>query len=144
MKIVFLLVFSIPFLIFSQEETPVISDNIGNCDTIYIQKDTSIVRYPDQEAQFPGGSAKMKKYIIEHLQYPKIEFETPPYGKVFVEFIVNIDGSIEQVEIQKGGIKELDEMYIQLVKNMPNWIPAEVDGKKVRSRILLPFSIHFQ
>src|SRR5690554_3190607 len=99
MKTILTFCLLIPFLLFSQEEI-----------------DTTIVLYPDIEAEFPGGPTEMKRFIIDNLEYPKIEFETVPNGRIFVE----------------------------LVKNMPNWIPAEVEGKKVRSRALLPFSIHFQ
>ena len=144
MKCFFILIISTNFLLFSHEERSVISGNIDNCDTLFVQADTTIVLYPDVEAQFPGGAAKMKRYISERLHYPKIELETPPYSETIVEFVVNKDGSIEQVELRKKGIKEIDDMYIKLVKNMPNWIPAEVEGKKVRSRFLLPFSIPFQ
>ncbi|WP_417264895.1 energy transducer TonB [Brumimicrobium sp.] len=127
MKTILTFCLLIPFLLFSQEEI-----------------DTTIVLYPDIEAEFPGGPTEMKRFIIDNLEYPKIEFETVPNGRIFVEFIINIDGSIEQVIVRKEGLKELDNAYIELVKNMPNWIPAEVEGKKVRSRALLPFSIHFQ
>lgn len=127
MKTILIFYLLIPFLLFSQEEI-----------------DTTIVLYPDIEAEFPGGPTEMKRFIIDNLEYPKIEFETVPNGRIFVEFIINIDGSIEQVIVRKEGLKELDNAYIELVKNMPNWIPAEVEGKKVRSRALLPFSIHFQ
>ena len=127
MKTILTFCLLIPFLLFSQEEI-----------------DTTIVLYPDIEAEFPGGPTEMKRFIIDNLEYPTIEFETVPNGRIFVEFIINIDGSIEQVKTRNEGVKELDNAYIELVKNMPNWIPAEVDGKKVRSRALLPFSIHFQ
>nr|WP_299202460.1 energy transducer TonB [uncultured Brumimicrobium sp.] len=126
MKTILIFYLLIPFLLFSQEEI-----------------DTTIVLYPDIEAEFPGGPTEMKRFIIDNLEYPKIEFETVPNGRIFVEFIINIDGSIEQVIVRKEGLKDLDNAYIELVKNMPNWIPAEVEGKKVRSRALLPFSIHF-
>ncbi len=126
-KLVLILLFSSSFLLFSQEE-----------------KDTSIVDYPDKEASFPGGLAKMMKYFSENLEYPKMEFETIPNGRIIIEFVINKDGSIEQVKARKEGIKELDEEYIRVIKNMPNWIPAEVNGEKVRSKGVLPIRIHFQ
>lgn len=125
MKTILIFLFTLPFLLFSQEE------------------DTTIVLYPHKEAEFPGGSAEMMKYIRENLEYAKIEFETVPDGRIFIEFIVNLDGSIEQVKARKEGLKELDEEYIRVIKSMPNWIPAEVNGEKVRSRMLLPFTICF-
>ncbi|PWH84931.1 hypothetical protein DIT68_12370 [Brumimicrobium oceani] len=116
----------LPFFLFSQVE------------------DTTIVLYPDIEAKFPGGPTEMKRFIIDNLEYPKIEFETIPDGRIFIEFIVNLDGSIEQVKTREEGVKELDNAYIEVIKNMPNWIPAEVNGVKVRSRGILPFRICFQ
>ncbi|WP_107039729.1 energy transducer TonB [Brumimicrobium mesophilum] len=123
----FILILFTPLLLFSQEKT-----------------DTTIVLYPDVEAKFPGGPTEMMKYIRENLEYPKIEFETVPNGRIVIEFIINMDGSIEKVKSRKESVNELDNAYIEVIKNMPNWIPAEVNGVRVRTKMVLPFTICFQ
>jgi protein TonB len=140
-KLIIIILFFAPFLLFSQEETLELYNTIQNNDTLLIQQDTSKIEfYPEEEAYFQGGSAEMMKYINENLHYPKLEFETVPNGKIIVEFIVNIDGSLEQIKVLKGEPKEMDDTISELIKNMPNWIPAEQDGEIVRSRVRFPFN----
>jgi len=66
--------------------------------------------------------------------------ETPSQqGVVVVEFDVKSNGKIRKEKVQKGLSPLLDEMAIDVVQNMPNWIPAKSsDGKFVKSRVYLP------
>jgi protein TonB len=145
MRLILIFIFCIPLVLFSQEEQLELPKNIHNNDKIVADQDTlTIVDYPDVEAQFPGGSAEMMKYLIKNFKYPDCLMAEYPYGRIFIEFTVNIDGSKEQVKVLKGIAKELDDEAIRVVKNMPNWIPAEKEGEKVRSRKLLPITIHLK
>lgn len=148
MKIILTFFFILPFLLFSQEEKPEYNTENQMITPSKKQHPDSlknkIYDFPDVEAQFPGGNTEMKKYINDNLHYSEIDFETIANGKIFVGFIVNIDGSIENVKVLRGIAKELDEEFVRVVKGMPNWIPGEVNGEKVRSRGRIPFSIHFQ
>lgn len=145
MRLILTFIFCIPLVLFSQEEQLELPKNIHNNDKIVADQDTlTIVDYPDVEAQFPGGSAEMMKYLIKNFKYPDCLMAEYPYGRIFIEFIVNTDGSIEQVKVLKRIAKELDDEAIRVVKNMPNWIPAEKEGEKVRSRRRLPITIHLK
>src|SRR5690554_1742064 len=145
MKIILTFFFILPFLLFSQEEKPEYNTENQMITPSKKQHPDSlknkIYDFPDVEAQFPGGNTEMKKYINDNLHYSEIDFETIANGKIFVGFIVNIDGSIENVKVLRGIAKELDEEFVRVVKGMPNWIPGEVNGEKVRSRGRIPFSI---
>nr|WP_299202465.1 TonB family protein [uncultured Brumimicrobium sp.] len=121
MRLVLLFFFILPFLLFSQEE------------------DTAIVlwsNYP--EASFAGGSEEMNKYIKENFQFPKSLTSESPYGRAFVEITVDTDGSIKNPKILKGISEELDEELLRVVKNMPNWIPAENKDGKAKSIVRFP------
>src|SRR5690554_5178282 len=67
-----------------------------------------IVDYPDVEAGFPGGAAAMKQFLADNIKYPEIAMELGDQGRVFIEFVVNKDGSIEQVKVLRGVSKEID------------------------------------
>lgn len=99
-----------------------------------------IVDYPDVEAQFPGGAAAMKQYLAENINYPEMAIEMGDQGKVFVEFVVNADGSLQDVKILKGVSKEIDREAKRVVKSMPKWTPAEQKGESVRARCRIPIS----
>src|SRR5690554_1691155 len=67
-----------------------------------------IVDYPDVEAGFPGGAAAMKQFLADNIKYPEIAMELGDQGRVFIKFVVNKDGSIEQVKVLRGVSKEIE------------------------------------
>src|SRR5690348_8279277 len=63
----------------------------------------------DQMPLFPGGETAMLEYIAKHVKYPVVAREKGIEGKVFVNFVVNEDGSISDTKIMKsvgGGCDE--------------------------------------
>ncbi|MBD3636919.1 MAG: energy transducer TonB [Crocinitomicaceae bacterium] len=101
-----------------------------------------IVDFAEVEPSFPGGESAMMTWIQENIKYPQISIEMGEQGIVYVQFVVNKDGSIEQVKIMRGVSDALDDEAKRVVRNMPKWTPGEQAGKKVRVRYTLP--IHFR
>lgn len=99
-----------------------------------------IVDYPDKNAEFPGGKAEMMRFLTSELKYPEISREIGVQGRVFLEFVVNVDGSIEQVEIVRGVSRDIDREAKRVIGKMPNWIPAESNGERVRARCRIPIN----
>lgn len=97
-----------------------------------------IVDYPDKDAEFPGGARAMKSWISENLKYPKTATETHTEGKVYVEFIVLKDGSIEDIKILRGVSEAIDKEAIRLVETMPKWKPGQQRGKDINTRNRIP------
>ena len=92
----------------------------------------------DKLAQFPGGSDSFGKFIQEHVKYPKEAKKNNISGTVYVQFLVDIDGTCKNAKIIKGVNRELDEAAIRVIGKMPKWNPAEKEGKKVASTLTLP------
>jgi protein TonB len=90
------------------------------------------------DAQFPGGMVEMKKFIASNLKYPNREVSYQ--GKVYVSFVVGKDGGIEDEKVFRGVSKELDAEALRVIRAMPNWIPAENNGKIVAAKVRLPIS----
>lgn len=103
-----------------------------------------IVDFPDKEASFPGGTAAMQKFIAENIRYPEVAIDMGDQGRVFVEFVINKDGSIEQVKILRGVSRELDAEARRVVMSMPRWTPAEQKGEPVRARARIPINFVLQ
>lgn len=121
---------------FSQDESDVITCPLqkrfivnGN-DTIYT--DSNI------PAEFPGGHKAMYKYLQENLKYPEIGF--CPEGKCYLQFIVDMEGNISNIKVLRGvpDCPECDQEAINVVKGMPKWIPAKVNGRLVKSYFQMP------
>ncbi|HXU26152.1 MAG TPA: TonB family protein [Bacteroidia bacterium] len=112
----------------------------------FSQKDTSSVyTIVEQMPEFPGGMAEMMKFIQGNLKYPQDLAARKIGGKVYVKFIIGIDGTVEQAEVLKSsGFDKLDNEAIRVVKIMPDWTSGVQNGKKVRVYFNLPLSFSLQ
>lgn len=82
----------------------------------------------------------MFKFISENVKYPEVDKEMGNQGRVYVEFIVEKDGSLTNVKVLRGVSKTIDEEAKRVIRAMPNWIPGESGGKIVRTKTRLPIS----
>ncbi|WP_027418049.1 energy transducer TonB [Crocinitomix catalasitica] len=103
-------------------------------------KKEEIIDVPEVEPEFPGGEAAMAEWIQKNIVYPPMSVEMGEQGVVYVQFVVNSDGSIEQVKTVRGVSDAIDKEAQRIVKRMPKWKPGEQQGKKVRVRFVLPIN----
>ena len=101
-------------------------------DTVYESRDV------DKKAEFPGGNMELMKWLNDNLEYPYIAMDNNIQGKVFVKFIVRKDGSIDNIQVERGVHQSLDKGATNLIKRMPIWQPAEKNGVIVSSYFTLP------
>lgn len=90
------------------------------------------------QPSFPGGTKAMWDYISKNFRYPKECLEKGIQGKVYVNFIVDTEGRIHNVEVVRSAHEMLDAEAVRLIKGMPAWIPAKQNGKNVNSKFMLP------
>jgi len=102
-----------------------------------------IVDFAEVEPAFPGGEVEMIRFIQQNVEYPELSREMGEQGTVYVQFVVNSDGTIQDVVVLKGVSDLLDKEATRVVKKMPPWSPGEQAGKKIRVRYQIPikFSI---
>ncbi|MBK6951230.1 MAG: energy transducer TonB [Crocinitomicaceae bacterium] len=100
--------------------------------------DEPIQDFVEVDPAFPGGEAAMIKFIQQNVVYPELSREMGEQGTVYVQFVVNSDGSIQDVVVLKGVSEQLNKEAVRVVKKMPNWSPGEQAGKKVRVRYQIP------
>lgn len=105
----------------------------------YLKSDTTTVfRVVEKMPEYPGGIKALMSYIASNLHYPEIAKKEGIQGRVFVNFVVNKDGSISNINILRGLSPECNAEVIRVVKGMPKWIPGEQKGKPVRVSFNLP------
>lgn len=86
----------------------------------------------------PGGMEGWNKYLSNNLKYPTQARRMGIEGTVYVVFVVNTDGSIQDVEILRGIGGGCDEEAKRVVENAPKWEPGKQRGKPVRVKMRLP------
>jgi TonB family protein len=84
------------------------------------------------ESSFPGGFHAWVQYLSENLQYPKKAIKRKIEGTVVVQFIVEKDGRVTDVEAISGDPLLMEEA-VRIIKSSPDWIPARGDGKPLKS-----------
>lgn len=105
---------------------------------VTIESISSPLDQVDEVAQFPGGINKLSQFLSANIVYPDDALENNVNGKVIVSFIVEIDGTISKIALYKKLGYGCDEEVIRVIKLSPKWIPAQLDGKPVRSNFNLP------
>jgi len=109
-------------------------------ETTVVVVEEEIIDFPDVEAGFPGGPAEMIKFINSNIQYPQTSIEMNEQGRVYLSFVVEPDGSITNIAVERGVSADLDREAKRVVRQMPKWVPGEARGKKVRTRCRLPIN----
>jgi protein TonB len=87
-----------------------------------------------------GGYEAFYKYIGKNIKYPDQARRMGVEGKVFVQFVVDKDGSITDVQVLKGIGSGCDEEAIRVVKSAPKWTPGKQRGRPVRVRMSVPIA----
>jgi protein TonB len=94
--------------------------------------------------EFPGGTGELYKYLGKSIKYPPLAKESGIQGRVFVNFVVEPNGSISNVKILRGIGGGCDEEAMRVVKSMPSWKPGKQRGKAVRVSYNLPIKFTLQ
>ena len=106
-----------------------------------ISSDSSKIDTPQVMAQFPGGESNFRLYLMDRMRYPGRCQDEGLSGRVRVQFVVEVDGRITDIKIieQCKSCPEFEQEAIRVIKQSPRWIPAENNGKKIRSYYVQPF-----
>lgn len=92
----------------------------------------------EDQPQPQGGLQGFYTYVSNEIKYPSTAIHLGIEGKVFVQFVVNSDGSLTDFVVVKGIGGGCDEEAIRVLENAPNWIPGKQRGKPVRVRMMVP------
>ncbi|MFY7668561.1 MAG: energy transducer TonB [Crocinitomicaceae bacterium] len=102
----------------------------------------SVYNIVDEEAEFPGGNVYLLKFIQENLVYPEGYGDIDVVGKIYVKFVVSKTGICRDFQILRGmQDSKLERSTIEMLKKMPVWKPAKMNGKEVDSYYILPVYI---
>jgi protein TonB len=94
--------------------------------------------------KFPGGMKALWKFIYNNLEYPQIAIENGVQGRVTLQFVVDKKGKVTQIKILRGVDNLLDKAAVSVVEKLPNFSPAENNGKKVKVYYTLPVTFRLQ
>jgi TonB family protein len=87
----------------------------------------------DKMPQIKGGIIELAKNI----KYPEAAKKEGKMGTVFLKAIIDENGNVESVNIEKGVDSDLDAAAVKAVK-ITKFIPGIKDGKNVQAEVTIP------
>lgn len=94
--------------------------------------------------EFPGGQQALFKFLNENVKYPVIAQENNIQGRVIVQFVVERDGSVTDVQVVRSVDPSLDKEAKRVISSMPKWNPGKQRGKAVRVKYTVPVNFKLQ
>lgn len=94
----------------------------------------------EEMPEFPGGLKALAAYLKQNLKYPLAALEDGIEGKVYITFVVNDQGTIEQAKLMRGIGGGCDQEALRVVNAMPKWKPGRQNGHVVKVYYTLPVS----
>jgi len=98
----------------------------------------------EKQPEFPGGNAAMMKFLSDNIKYPAEAQEKGIHGRIITNFVVEKDGSLNEVKVVRGVDPLLDAEAVRVIQSMPNWKPGTQKGETVRVRYTLPVVFRLQ
>jgi protein TonB len=92
----------------------------------------------EEMPSFPGGKAALKKYIYSKLDYPESAKKKGISGEVLVQFLVTVQGKLEDIQVIRSSYKGFDQPALDVFSNMPDWSPGVQRGKPVKVKVIVP------
>ena len=116
-------------------------------DTIFVDSDGEeyIVHGPTPVPQFPGGHKALFEYLASNVRYEDLVWDADITGRVVVQFLVQADGSITDIEVVRSlGYPEFDEEAVRVISEMPKWVWKHDPGKYAPVRYTVPVNFKLQ
>ena len=157
MKKLLLILLCLPMIGFGQEDAYIEEDFDGNTVFVIVEQmpefpciDIKFNSY-DENGEIIGyrtkeycGQEGLMRYIAKNVRYPQIAKEYNITGKVYVQFIVDKDGSVTDVKILRGIDQNLDAEALRVIKSFPKFKPGFMRGQPVRVEFTIPINFSLQ
>ncbi|WP_448702544.1 TonB family protein [Mucilaginibacter sp. AW1-3] len=90
------------------------------------------------QPEFPGGETAFGKFLQANLRYPKLARESNVQGKVYVQFVVQKDGSLDDMKVLRDPGAGLGEEALRVLAMSPRWIPGIQNGNLAKVQYTIP------
>lgn len=86
----------------------------------------------------------LQAFLRANIVYPIIDRERNIQGTVYIEFVVNADGSYRDIKVVKGVSPNIDREALRVISKMPKWKPGRNNDQAVPVRLTLPIAFKLQ
>ena len=110
---------------------------LGENERVYAEKEVSITPYATEQ-----GVAHVRKQIQTFMNLYKREANAKERAVVHCEITIEKDGSVFEVTNYTKEKDLLDNEAFQIIRTMPQWVPAQVKGAPVACRMSIDFNFY--
>jgi len=109
--------------------------DINSANSIQVNPADSAAGKAEQEASFPGGDLAWRRFLETNLNANIPVDNGAPEGNytVYVQFVVDKDGTVYDIKPLTNHGYGMEAEVIRLIKKLPKWRPAVLNGEFVRS-----------
>lgn len=112
-----------------------------NADMVSFDETDEVFIVVEQMPEFPGGEMALRQFITDKLTYPQEAKDKKQQGKVFVGFVINKQGFVQNVKLLHGtGIESLDNEALRVIGLLPQWTPGKQRGENVNVSFNIPIN----
>lgn len=133
----------IPDIVQEFDEESVVSDLQVNPNQVQVEEEVEeeveeIFTFVEDPSEPIGGMPAFYKYISDNLKYPSIAKDLAIEGRVIVQFVIEKNGSLTNIEVLRGIGGGCDEEAVRVISEARAWKPAKQRGKFVKQRKVIP------
>lgn len=125
----------------------IVTEDIANPaipSPVKVNPSNEVFMVVEEQPEFPGGNAAMMKWLSDNIKYPVVAQDNRIQGRVIVNFVVEKDGSLSDIQVVRSVDPSLDKEAVRVVRTMPKWKPGIQRDERVRVRYTLPVVFRLQ
>ncbi|CAG0982675.1 hypothetical protein FLAV_01854 [Flavobacteriales bacterium] len=111
-------------------------------EDVFVKQGKFKMAHVDMLAEFNGGKTALNNHIKENINYPEKNSNTRIKGIILTSFTVNENGKISDVQLVNGSNTHYDSVVVEMIKKMPLWKPALLNGRNTSSTFVLPLKFY--
>jgi len=120
------------------EETEIEDVVFDDFNDVPEEKPDEIFSIVEEQPSPQGGMTAFYEFVGNNMKYPSKAERLNIEGRVFVQFVVEKDGSLTDIQVVRGIGAGCDEEAVRVLSIAPKWNPGKQRGRPVRVRMILP------
>ena len=109
-----------------------------------IEDDQPFVKVEQMPSFMGGDLMTFRNWVMTKLRYPQIAQENNITGRVLLQFVIEKDGSLTNIQVIQTPDSSLSDEAIRVLKTSPKWTPGKQRNQNVRVKYTLPVDFRIQ
>ncbi len=109
-----------------------------------IEDDQPFVKVEQMPSFMGGDLMTFRNWVQSKVRFPQIAQENNISGRVLLQFVIEKDGSLTNIQVLQTPDSSLSDEAIRVLKTSPKWTPGKQRNQAVRVKYTLPIDFRIQ